>query len=91
MLRINGKTVQLAGGNVSCGDHHGAGDPTVSVNGLGIALVGQLTIGHGGFPPTPAIEGETSVKVNGIPIVVFGDHYLPHTNGLIIHGPITAS
>lgn len=85
MIRINTKAVQYQGGLISCGDVHGPGSPNIRVNGIPIATLGQLSLGHAGFPPTPIILVIDNVKANGIPIASFGSIYAEHSSGEETH------
>jgi uncharacterized Zn-binding protein involved in type VI secretion len=44
-------------------------------------LQGMLNTGHVCFPPVPAVQGAGTVFVGGIPWVVEGSMYAPHTCG----------
>lgn len=72
------------------GDVHAVGVPSVRVNGVPIAVVGQLTTGHDGFPPTTALQGSPNVYVTGLSVVREGDAYAPHTNGEETHVGLAA-
>jgi uncharacterized Zn-binding protein involved in type VI secretion len=39
---------------------------------------GDTCLGHGSFPPTPAIAGSPDTYVNGIPLFRQGDAAAPH-------------
>jgi uncharacterized Zn-binding protein involved in type VI secretion len=43
------------------------------------------TTGHSGFPPTLPIEGVSTVKVDGIPVVVKGNAFKPHRRKKKVH------
>lgn len=43
--------------------------------------LGDLHMGHGCFPPTPAIQGSSNVMTNGRPAVSTGDAFAPHSCG----------
>lgn len=77
--------IQTRGGAISCGDRHNPPDRGVYVNGEPIACLGDLSAGHEGFPPTPAIEASSGVFVGGIPVVRAGDRYADHTDGDTVH------
>jgi uncharacterized Zn-binding protein involved in type VI secretion len=48
--------------------------------------------GHSGFPPVPAIQAASNVKVNGIGVVRQGDKYAVHCNSGSCHqGSATGS
>lgn len=76
---------QTRGGGISCGDRHAAGSARLRVDGQPVVLVGDLSEGHAGFPPTPAVEGGRRVFVDGRAVVRAGDLYLDHTNGRSAH------
>ena len=72
--------IQTRGGPINCGDTHAASSgQKVFINGSSIVVLGDLSQGHGCFPPTPAIQGSGGVFVNGIPVVRAGDLYADHT------------
>ena len=75
VVRINGAIVQRTGGAISNGDVHGAGLPNIRVNGTPIAVDGQLSVGRGDLPPSPAKALTTTVRALGLPIVKAGDPY----------------
>lgn len=77
--------IQTKGGAISCGDMHNPPDRGVYVNGQPVVCLGDLSAGHGSFPPTPAIEGSSGVFVNGIPVVREGDRYADHSDGDTVH------
>lgn len=43
-----------------------------------ISRIGDMSTGHGSFPPTAATAGSTDVFANGIGVVRVGDPYAPH-------------
>lgn len=45
-----------------------------------VAGVGDLSTGHGTYPPSQAVTGSPTVTVNGKGIVRVGDAYAPHCN-----------
>jgi len=55
------------------------------LNGSPVVVLGDLSVGHAGFPPTPAIEGAQRVLVNGVPVVCFGHRYADHSDGEHVH------
>jgi hypothetical protein len=76
--------VQREGDPISCGDTHGSANG-FRLNGKRVALLGELSAGHAGFPPTPVLAGFSAFRVNGIPIVFAGAVYAPHTRGDTTH------
>ena len=79
----------------SCGDRAATGSPDVFVNGLPIHRKGDMTTGHGCFPPTRCANGnESEVYVNGILIAITNEcrnvpHCCPPPNchsGILITG-----
>lgn len=76
--------VQREGDPISCGDKHGSA-AGFRLNGKRVALLGELSAGHDGFPPTPVLTGESRFRVNGVPIVLEGAAYAPHTRGDTTH------
>ena len=91
MITINGQQIQFAGGSISCGDTHGAGFVGFRLNGVPIALQGQLSSGSDGYNPSPALEGEANFRVNGTPVVRSGHAYADHTRGDSVHSGRTAA
>jgi uncharacterized Zn-binding protein involved in type VI secretion len=79
------EAIQTLGGAISCGDRHAPPGRRVLVNGEPVVVLGDLSAGHGGFPPTPAIEGNSRVLVNGVPVVCFGHRYADHSDGDTVH------
>lgn len=77
--------LQTVDGAISCGDRHAAPDRGVYVEGKPVILLGDLSAGHAGFPPTAAVEASSNVFVNGIPLVRFGDAYVPHRRDDVVH------
>ena len=43
-----------------------------------VARIGDIGAGHGCFPDSPATSGNTSVEINGIPVVCVGDSFATH-------------
>jgi len=76
---------QTRGGAISCGDTHAAGSSFLLVDGAPVVLVGDLSTGHAGFPPTPAIEGSPTVLVDGRAVVRYGDRYIDHRRKDTVH------
>lgn len=89
-VRINGRPIQKQGDPIQCGDTHGIGLLNIRAEGIPIAIVGQLTTGHGGFPPTAAVQGSENVRATNLPVVRLGDAYAPHTNGQETHTGLAA-
>lgn len=72
--------IQTREGAISCGDTHAAAPGRrVFVDGRPVVVLGDLSQGHGCFPPSPAVEGSGGVFVNGIPVVRAGDLYADHS------------
>lgn len=44
----------------------------------GVALMGSICSGHGGFHPRPSVEGTPAFIVNGTPIMTDGNMFAPH-------------
>lgn len=44
-------------------------------------LMGMMNSGHACFPPVPALQGAPTVMCGGIPWVVVGNMYAPHSCG----------
>jgi len=59
----------------------------------GIAVLGDICTGHGGWPPRAIISASPNVKVGGIPVARQGDALAPHTNPAIpeTHGSTIAA
>lgn len=72
--------IQTSEGLISCGDHHANNGRKVFVNGKSVILLGDLSEGHNGFPPTASIEASSNVFAYGVPMVRSGDRYAPHSN-----------
>ena len=51
----------------------------------------DLSLGHMGFPPVPAIQGSNNVRANSISIVRQGDMYQVHCNAGCHQGIATGS
>jgi len=77
--------VQRRGGAISCGDTQAAGAAHWYIDGSPVVLLGDLSNGHGGFPPTPVIEGSPTVFCQGRAVVRKNDRYLPHSDGTTTH------
>jgi uncharacterized Zn-binding protein involved in type VI secretion len=78
---INGLPVQMQGSLLTDGDIHALGNLTVLATERPVATVGQLTTGHGSFPPTVSVQGSPNVFISGFAVVRAGDAYAPHTDG----------
>lgn len=73
------------GDPINCGDTVGQGSGNVFVNGIPLARVGDLSAGHGCFPPTPITIGSPTVFANGIPVARVTDIHTPHSCGNTTH------
>lgn len=51
----------------------------------GIVRQGDMTTGHGSFPPTIFIQGSPDTFVNGLPVVRQGDKALIHCDPTSCH------
>lgn len=69
----------------ACGDTVGTGSGNVFFNGLPVARLGDLSAGHGCFPPTPIIAASPNVFANGIAIARVGDFHATHSCGSSVH------
>jgi uncharacterized Zn-binding protein involved in type VI secretion len=49
----------------------------------GIARLGDICTGHGGWPPRPIVSASPKVRVDGIPVARVGDSLASHTNPAI--------
>jgi uncharacterized Zn-binding protein involved in type VI secretion len=78
------KQIQTEGDLLSGGDASGPETHNVRINGRRITTLGTLSTGQNGFNPSPAIAGSTFVTINGIPIVLVGGLYAPHSNGVVV-------
>lgn len=56
-----------------------------------IATINSVTEGHEGYPPVKADQDEPWFTVNGQPILVEGDAFLPHTYKKSTHTGMAAS
>lgn len=45
----------------------------------GAVRKGDMSSGHGPWPPQPATGGSSDVTINSIPVVRVGDAWAPHT------------
>jgi uncharacterized Zn-binding protein involved in type VI secretion len=79
------RPIQTALGSISCGDTHGSTSHKVYINGIPVILLGDLSSGHNGFPPTAAAEASSTVFVNGVGVVRKQDKYVPHSDGDSTH------
>jgi uncharacterized Zn-binding protein involved in type VI secretion len=50
------------------------------------ARLGDVSTGHGGFPPNPSTSGDPTVLINGLPAVTVGSTYATHCSGKSCHG-----
>lgn len=60
------------------------------------ARLGDLSTGHDGYPPRPAVEASSNVFIDGVGAVRVGDHYDFHNkpvgvnhNGVVASGSTT--
>lgn len=44
-----------------------------------IAKEDSICTGHDGFPPRVAVSGESAFRVNGVPVLVDGSPFNPHS------------
>jgi uncharacterized Zn-binding protein involved in type VI secretion len=57
----------------------------------GFIRLGDLSVGHDGFPPTACIGGvSSSLFVNGLPVALDGALFAPHTKSSTTHSSRTA-
>jgi len=52
----------------------------------GVAKQGDMSSGHGGFPPRTGISSVSDVFINGSPVHVHGDVFAVHSDGNSAHG-----
>ena len=45
------------------------------------------TAGHGNFPPTTSAGGDSLLTVDGKPVLLVGQTFIPHTDGKTTHTP----
>ncbi|HAV1601613.1 TPA: alanine racemase [Enterobacter hormaechei subsp. xiangfangensis] len=50
-----------------------------------IATANSMGSGHAGFPPNPPVTNEPFMTDNGIPVLVDGTMFAPHTDGHTTH------
>lgn len=66
------------GDPTTCGDIIAGGSPTVFINGLPAARIGDPTQGHPCGPPTVLATGSSSVFCDGLGMCSVGDSIVPH-------------
>lgn len=80
---------------ISCGDFIAQGSSNVIVEDMPISLMGHMTTGHSGFPPTVLVGPcSSTVIVNDLPVVLVGmtmikPHKKPRTpahSGVVVAG-----
>lgn len=65
--------------SISCGDSIANPGRNVIINGRSAIVLGDMTTGHGSFPPSALIEANTAnVFVNGILACVAGNKIAVH-------------
>lgn len=47
-----------------------------------------VTTGHGKFPPTQSAGGDSTLTIDGHPVLLVGQTFLPHTDGKVTHTPV---
>lgn len=60
------------------GDFIAEGSGNVFFNGLPAARVGDMTVGHDGWPPVAIMDGSSTVFINGLPIARVGSKHDIH-------------
>ena len=55
-----------------------------------VATHTAMSQGHGNFPPTPSAGGNGLLTVDGHPVILVGQSFVPHTNGKTTHTPVVA-
>lgn len=61
------------GDSVSCGDFIAQGSGDVIIEDMPVSLMGHMTTGHSGFPPTPLVGPcTTTIIINDLPVVLNG-------------------
>lgn len=70
---------------ITCGDTAAAPDRGFTVDGRPVVLVGDLSAGHDGFPPTPVVDGAAGFTLNGVPVALDGSLYVDHSDGDSVH------
>ena len=53
-----------------------------------VTRLGDLSTGHGSFPPQPSIAASSKVLASGKGVVRQGDAYAVHSNGSSSHGGV---
>lgn len=56
-----------------------------------VTRLGDLSTGHGGFPPQPSISASSKVLASGKGVVRQGDAYAVHSDGSSSHGGVAQS
>lgn len=77
--------ILLDGDAITCGDTARAPDRGFTINGIPVVLLGDLSQGHDGFPPTPVVEGSSILTLNGVPVALDGALYVDHVNDDDVH------
>lgn len=73
------------GDPIACGDTVAQGSGNVFFNGLPVTRIGDLSAGHGCFPPTPVVTGSPNVFANSIQIARVGDIHGTHSCSSTVH------
>lgn len=76
--------VQREGDLLSGGDSSGKEAHNVRAGGKRITTALTLSTGQNGFNPSLPAESLPTVRINGVPIVLEGYAYAPHTNGVTV-------
>lgn len=55
-----------------------------------VATHTAMSTGHANFPPTPSAGGNDLFTIDGHPVILVGQAFVPHTNGKVTHTPVVA-
>jgi uncharacterized Zn-binding protein involved in type VI secretion len=73
------------GDPIADGDTVATGSGNVFFNGLPVARIGDMSAGHGCFPPTALVQGSPTVFANNIAISRVGDQHAAHSCSSTTH------
>lgn len=54
-----------------------------------VIRVGDLSVGHDGYPPTPVLDGTTDFLVNGKAVALVGSKWQDHRKGKHHHSGVS--
>ncbi len=56
-----------------------------------VTRLGDLSTGHGSYPPQPSIEASSKVLASGVGVVLLGDKYAVHCSSGSCHDGVASS